>query len=85
MALLVLTFMGALLGWIATIIARIEDRRGVLSHVGIGIAASVIVGLFVNSGSFIGGLSALACVAALVSASAILAGVVYLRQRRISE
>lgn len=85
MALLVLTFLGGLLGWVATIIARIEDRRGVLSHVGIGIAAAVIVGLFVNSGSFIGGLSALACIAALVSASAVLAGVVYIRRNSTAD
>ncbi|XUU61554.1 hypothetical protein ACRAQ6_04595 [Erythrobacter sp. HA6-11] len=85
MALLVLTFMGALLGWIATIIARIEDRGGVLTHVGIGAVVAVISGILANSGSFIGGLSALACIAALVSASAVLAGFVYVRERRISE
>ena len=85
MALLVLTFMGALLGWIATIIARIEDRGGVLSHVAIGVLSAVVAGIFANSGSFLGGLSALACIAAMVSASVVLAGVVYLRRRKISE
>jgi uncharacterized membrane protein YeaQ/YmgE (transglycosylase-associated protein family) len=85
MALLVLTFMGGLLGWIATIIARIEDRSGILVHVGIGIASSLIAGLIANSGGFIGGLSVLACVIAMASASASLTGVIYLRRMKASD
>lgn len=85
MALLVLIITGALLGWIATIIVRVEDRAGILTHMAIGIASAVVAGLFTNSGSFIGGLSATAFVVALLASSAVLAGYVFLRRKTASQ
>lgn len=85
MALLVLILMGALIGWIATIIVRVEDRAGILKHIAIGVVGALAVGLFANGGGFIGGLSAIACIAALVGSSALLAGYVLLQRRTQSE
>ncbi|WP_394730415.1 hypothetical protein [Altererythrobacter sp. GH1-8] len=85
MALLVLILMGSLIGWIATIIVRIEDRAGILKHIAIGVTGALVVGLFANGGAFMGGLNAVACVAALAGASALLAGFVFLQQRTQSE
>ncbi|MBD2843024.1 hypothetical protein [Erythrobacter rubeus] len=72
MALLVLIVMGATLGWLASIIARTEDSREILRQIGIGIAATLLIGLIFNSGTILGGLSLMALVAALVSGSAAL-------------
>ena len=85
MALLVLTLMGGLLGWIATIIVRIEDRGGILKHVAIGVVSAVVAGLFANSWAFLGGLSAIACMVALLASSALLTAFVLFNQRTQSE
>lgn len=85
MALLVLILIGSLLGWIATIITRTEDRRGILSHVGIGVAGALVIGVLSNSGSIIGGLSAIAFLAAMVGAGTMLAGYSYWHRRQLSE
>lgn len=85
MALLVLILTGGLLGWIATIISRVEDRGGILTHMLIGLAAAVVVGVLLNSGSFIGGLSAAAFIGALVGASLVLTAYVVWRRKAVSE
>jgi len=85
MALLVLTLMGSVIGWIATIIARIEDRGGILKHIAIGMIAAVVIGIIANDGGFLGGLSAMACVAAFIGSSAFVAGIVLLNQRMRSQ
>lgn len=85
MALLVLIFTGALLGWIATIIVRVEDRGGILTHVAVGVIGAVVAGVLTNSGSILGGLSAVSFLAALLGASLVLAAYVILRRRLASQ
>ncbi len=85
MALLVLIFTGTLLGWIATIVTRIEDRGGILRHIAIGVVGAVVAGVLTNSGSLIGGLSAMSFVIALIGASLLLAAYVMLRNRTASD
>ena len=60
MALLVLIIAGALLGWLASILARNESAGEILRQIGIGMVASLVAGLFVNSGTVLGGLSLMA-------------------------
>ena len=72
MALLVLIVMGATLGWLASIVARTEAPRDILRQMGVGVVASVLVGLLVNSGTFLGGLSFLALGSALAAGIAAL-------------
>ncbi|MBV7265364.1 hypothetical protein [Erythrobacter ani] len=72
MALLVLIVMGATLGWLASIIARTEQSGQILRQISIGIAATLIIGLIANSGTFIGGLSLVALGSALVAGVAAL-------------
>ena len=72
MALLVLIVLGATLGWLASILARTEAPRDILRQMGVGVAATLVVGLLVNSGTFLGGLSFLALGAALAAGAAAL-------------
>lgn len=82
MALILLTLIGGLLGWLASIVIRVEDRDGILRLMGIAVAASLVAGLFTNNGSVLGNLRAEALGAAVAAALAALAAMIYLRQRR---
>ncbi len=68
MALILLVVIGAILGWLASIITRTEDRGGILTDIGVGIGGSLVAGLLVGSGSIIGGLSTTALFAAIAGA-----------------
>lgn len=74
MALLVLIVLGATIGWLSSIVTRTEQPRGILRQMGVGLLATLLVGLVVNSGTFLGGLSLVALAAAIVAGGAALAG-----------
>lgn len=82
MALLVLIVLGATLGWLASILTRTEETRAILRQMAVGVIATLVVGLLVNSGTFLGGLSLLALGASVLAGSVALAGYhVYLSRR----
>lgn len=58
MGLLILIVVGAILGWLATIILRIEDGRDILANALVGVLGSLVTGLVAGSGTFIGTISA---------------------------
>jgi len=82
MALILLILIGAVLGWLSSIVTRTEDRNGVLTEVGIGVASSLVAGLLANNGSIIGGLSATALLAALAGTIAVLVAYYLYRRNR---
>lgn len=82
MALILLTLIGAVLGWLSSIVTRTEDRNGVLTEVGVGVASSLVAGLLANNGSIIGGLSATALLAALAGTIAVLVAYYLYRRNR---
>jgi hypothetical protein len=57
MALFVLIILGLSLGWFSSILARTESAGLILRQMGIGVAATLLAGLTMNSGSILGGLS----------------------------
>ena len=81
MGLLFMIVVGAILGWLAAIVLRIEAPRGILLNIAAGVAGALLMGLFVGplllgSASLLGGyyragslalslLGALALIAAL--------------------
>lgn len=73
MALILLIFLGALLGWLVSIFARSETRSGILTDMGLGAAGALGGGILANHGSVLGGLSAYALLIALAAALAVLA------------
>ncbi|MEO1490106.1 MAG: hypothetical protein AAFR88_11840 [Pseudomonadota bacterium] len=72
MALLVLIILGATLGWLSSILARTERAGAILQQMGVGIVAALIAGLALNTGTILGGLSALALFGGIISVSAAL-------------
>ena len=73
MALTVLIVIGALLGWLASIMARTEAPAAILRQIGIGLVASLAAGLFMNNGTMLGGLSLIALGAGISAAVVLLA------------
>lgn len=57
MGLLILIVVGALLGWLATIILRIEDGRSIAFNTGAGVSGAVVTGLVVGTGTILGSIS----------------------------
>ena len=48
MGLLFMIVVGAILGWLAAIILRIETPRGILLNIAAGIAGALLTGLFIG-------------------------------------
>ena len=72
MGLLILVVVGALLGWLATIILRIEDGRSILANALVGVLGSLVTGLIAGNGAVFGTVSGVALLwAVLVSVVAI--------------
>ena len=67
MALILLINLGALVGWIATILLRIEAAPAIIRMMAVGIAASLVAGLVANGGTFLGSLGWLAFGVALAA------------------
>jgi len=72
MALIVLIILGAVLGWLASIIARTEESGEILRQMGLSLLAALVAGLIANSGTVMGGLSLMALGAASVAAVLVL-------------
>ena len=60
MGLLILLVVGALLGWLATIILRIEEGRSILANALVGVLGSLIVGAIAGNGAVFGTVSGVA-------------------------
>lgn len=67
MGLILLTAIGGILGWFASIVMQRDTREGVLLNVAVGIGLALLAGLASNTGSIINGLSASALLTALAT------------------
>ena len=83
MALILLLVIGASGGWLASIVARTETAREILRQMGVGIAASVVAGMLVNSNTVLGGLTLPALLASVATSAAALVGYNLLVRRSI--
>lgn len=59
MALILLINLGAALGWLGSIVLRVEIPGAVLRMMMVGVVASLTAGLLANGGTFLGSLSLL--------------------------
>lgn len=81
MGLIILIVVGAILGWLATIVLRIEDERGILTNVVAGILGSLVAGLIASGGTFFSAVSAIALLWAVAGSVVAIAAICLLRQR----
>lgn len=80
MGLLVLIVVGALLGWLATIVMRLEERQDILLNIAVGVTGALVAGVLANHGSILGALSSTALLASLGGAIVLLAIVNWVRR-----
>ena len=74
MGFIVLIAVGGILGWLASILSRTDDGRGIALNIGLGAVTALIVGGLASNGSLLIGLSAWALLLALVGAGVVLGG-----------
>lgn len=75
MGLIILVAVGAILGWLASIIMRIDCQQGILLNVSVGIGGAMLSGVLFKSGSILVGISAGAL---LVGVAGSIAGLILL-------
>lgn len=81
MGLLVLAALGALLGWLFTIVTQSETRDDILCHCGAGVVGAVLAGALGNSASIMQGVSGAALLLAIVGAATAIAAIKAVRVR----
>ena len=81
MGLLILIVVGAILGWLATIILRIEDGRTIAMNAGVGVLGSLLVGLVASGGSVVDAVSGIALLCAVAGAAVAIGIFNFVRQR----
>ncbi|KNH00866.1 transglycosylase associated protein [Qipengyuania citrea LAMA 915] len=78
---MILVVVGALLGWLATIILRIEDGRSILANALVGVLGSLVTGLIAGNGAVFGTVSGVALLWAVLG-SVVAIGVFNLIRQR---
>lgn len=81
MGLLILIVVGALLGWLATIILRIENGRGILANALVGVLGSLVAGLIAGNGAIFGTVSGAALLWAVAGSAVLIALFNLVRQK----
>lgn len=81
MGLLIFLVTGALLGWLAAIVGRIEDGPRITANLAAGGAGASIFGTLANRGSVLSGASAISIPAAVGGALIAIAILTLLRNR----
>jgi uncharacterized membrane protein YeaQ/YmgE (transglycosylase-associated protein family) len=82
MGFLVLIAVGGILGWLASILSRSDDRRGLIFNVAVGVIGAVAAGALGSTTPLTAGLSASALLLAAVVASILLCVVNFARSSR---
>lgn len=81
MGLLILIVVGSVLGWLASIVLRIEDSRGILVNAAVGVAGALVAGFLAGNGLFLGALTGSALVWAVAGAVVALVGLGLVKRR----
>ena len=84
MVLIIFHVTGAILGWLAAIVQRIEDAQRVLANVAVGSIGAVVGGILANRESILYGISAVSIPVAIVGALVML-GILSLFRNRLSD
>lgn len=85
MGLIVLIVVGGLLGWLATIILKIEDGRSIARSMIAGVFGSLAIGLILTRGNMLGGVSTATLLFAMLGSVVSIALYVVYRRRTVRE
>jgi uncharacterized membrane protein YeaQ/YmgE (transglycosylase-associated protein family) len=78
---IVLFAVGGVLGWVASILTRGDDRRTIAYYLAAGVAGALLFGALASDESLIVGLSATTLLAGMAGAVVLLAGLTFARRR----
>lgn len=81
MGFIILTVIGAVLGWLATILLRIEDERSILANIAAGVLGSLVGGFVAGNGLVFGAVSGTALLWATAAAIVVVALLNFVRSR----
>lgn len=84
MGFAILIVVGGVLGWLASILTRTEDKQGILLFLGVGAGVAVLAGFAINRGSILIGISGSALLAAFLATIAALAALWFVRRKTAS-
>ena len=79
MGLIVLLMVGAVLGWLGSIVLRHEGARTILTDIGAGVVGAVAAGGIASTESVLSGISARAFLIAFVGAIVVVAALNFVR------
>ncbi|MGQ7830535.1 GlsB/YeaQ/YmgE family stress response membrane protein [Altererythrobacter sp. Z27] len=82
MSVICLVLIGALIGWLAAIVTRVEDVPGIRRDLLLGVAGALVAGLLANKGVMLGGLSWLALAAGIFGGVLVPAAYKMIEKRR---
>ena len=82
MSVICLILIGALIGWLAAIVTRVEDVPGIRRDLFLGVAGALGAGLLANKGVMLGGLSWLALAAGIFGGVLVPAAYKMIEKRR---
>lgn len=82
MSVICLILIGALIGWLAAIVTRVEDVPGIRRDLALGVAGALAAGLLANKGVMLGGLSWLALAAGIFGGVLVPAAYKIIEKRR---
>jgi len=82
MSVICLILIGALIGWLAAIVTRVEDVPGIRRDLFLGVAGALAAGLLANKGVMLGGLSWLALAAGIFGGVLVPAAYKMIEKRR---
>ena len=68
MGFLILATMGAIFGWLATVVAQSDSLSGIVSNVAAGAVGAVLIGEIGNPGSVLEGITGTALLLAVIGA-----------------
>lgn len=85
MGLIVLIVVGGLLGWLATIILKIEDGRSIARSMMAGVFGSLAIGLILTHGNMLGGVSTATLLSAMLGGVVSIALYVVYRRRTVQD
>ena len=82
MSVICLILIGALIGWLAAIVTRVEDMPGIRRDLALGVAGALASGLLANKGVMLGELSWLALTAGIFGGVLVSAAYKIIEKRR---
>ncbi len=82
MSVICLILIGALIGWLAAIVTRVEDMPGIRRDLALGVAGALASGLLANKGVMLGELSWLALAAGIFGGVLVSAAYKIIEKRR---